>query len=84
VNVFAGLHVWTADTQTAHERAAWRKKLDTMAALQPQRVIPGHALANAPQDASEIAYTQDYLQRFESELANAPDADALIGAMKSA
>src|SRR5438270_5140168 len=27
VNAFAGLHVWTADTQTAEERADWRRKL---------------------------------------------------------
>src|SRR4051812_18052774 len=28
VNVFAGLHVWTADSQTPQERADWIKKLD--------------------------------------------------------
>ena len=27
VNVFAGLHLWTADTQSAQERADWAKKL---------------------------------------------------------
>ena len=35
VNVFAGLHAWTADTQTAQERALWNRKLGAMAALQP-------------------------------------------------
>ncbi len=28
VNVFGGLHAWTADTQSAQERAAWASKLD--------------------------------------------------------
>jgi glyoxylase-like metal-dependent hydrolase (beta-lactamase superfamily II) len=84
VNVFAGLHAWTADTQTAEERAGWGKKLDAMAALQPSRVIPGHAAAGEAQDASQIAYTQAYLRRFESELGKAENSGALIEAMKAA
>jgi glyoxylase-like metal-dependent hydrolase (beta-lactamase superfamily II) len=84
VNAFAGLHAWTADTQTAQERAEWNRKLGTMAALQPAIVVPGHMLAGQKQDASQLAYTQSYLTRFESELAKAPNSAALIEAMKSA
>jgi glyoxylase-like metal-dependent hydrolase (beta-lactamase superfamily II) len=84
VNVFAGLHVWTADTQTRQEREAWQTKLDAIAALQPQRIIPGHSLPAEKQDASQLAYTRAYLQRFESELPRAADSAALIGAMKGA
>ena len=84
VNVFAGLHAWTADTQTARERAAWVAKLRSIAALSPQRVIPGHAAPGTPQDVSQVEYTQAYLVRFESELARAGDAAALIDAMKTA
>ena len=84
VNVFAGLHVWTADTQTAQERAAWISKLDAIAALQPITVVPGHMLAGQKQDVSQVAYTQSYLERFESELAKAPNSAALIEAMKAA
>ena len=84
VNVFAGIHVWTADTQTREERDAWQKKLEAIAALQPQRIIPGHSLPAEKHDTSQIAYTKAYLQRFESELPRAADAAALIGAMKSA
>jgi glyoxylase-like metal-dependent hydrolase (beta-lactamase superfamily II) len=84
VNVFAGLHAWTADTQTAQERADWNRKLDAMAALQPAIVVPGHMLPGQNQDASQLAYTQSYLTRFESELAKAPNSAALIEAMKSA
>jgi glyoxylase-like metal-dependent hydrolase (beta-lactamase superfamily II) len=82
INVFAGLHVWTADTQTASERAAWIRKLDGIAALQPAAVIPGHALPGEKQDASQIAYTQAYLGRFEAELPRAPDSASLITVMK--
>ena len=84
VNVFGGLHVWTADTQTAQERAEWNRKLGSMAALQPAMVVPGHMLPGQKQDASQIAYTQSYLTRFESELAKAPNSASLIEAMKSA
>jgi len=84
VNVFAGLHVWTADTQTAEERADWIKKLDAMAALQPQTVIPGHSSPGAAGDATQIAYTKTYLARFEAELAKATNSSLLIDAMKRA
>lgn len=84
VNVFAGLHAWTADTQTAQERADWSTKLAAMAALQPETVIPGHALPGQPRDASQIANTQAYLARFESELGKASNAAALIAAMNVA
>jgi glyoxylase-like metal-dependent hydrolase (beta-lactamase superfamily II) len=84
VNVFAGLHAWTADTQTAQERGDRSSKLGAMAALQPATVVPGHMLPAQKQDASQIAYTQAYLARFESELAKAPNSVALIEAMKSA
>jgi len=84
VNVFGGLHVWTADTQTAQERAEWNRKLGLMAALQPAMVVPGHMLSGQKQDASQLAYTQSYLTQFETELAKAPNSASLIEAMKSA
>jgi glyoxylase-like metal-dependent hydrolase (beta-lactamase superfamily II) len=84
VNVFAGLHLWTADTQSAAERAAWEKKLAGIAALNPQTVIPGHALPGQKHDASQIAYSQAYLQRFEQELGKAQNSGQLVEAMKGA
>jgi glyoxylase-like metal-dependent hydrolase (beta-lactamase superfamily II) len=84
VNVFGGLHLWTADTQSVQERADWGKKLGVMAALQPAVVIPGHSAPGAKQDASQIASSQAYLARFEQELPKAADSGALIDAMKKA
>jgi glyoxylase-like metal-dependent hydrolase (beta-lactamase superfamily II) len=84
VNVFAGLHLWTADTQSATERADWAAKLGAMAALQPTRVIPGHSAPAAKQDASQIGWSQAYLARFEQELPKAANSGALIDAMKKA
>ena len=84
IAIFGNLHVWTADTQQAAERAAWIAQLDEMAALKPLVVVPGHMAAGTAQDASAIAYTRGYLTRFEGELVKAPNAAALIEAMKKA
>lgn len=84
VNVFGGLHLWTADTQSTAERQAWSQKLAGMAALNPATVIPGHSQPGQPQDASLIAYSQAYLARFEAELPKAQNSAALIDVLKQA
>ena len=84
VNVFAGLHVWTADAASAEDRAAWSKKLSDIAALQPAVVVPGHSAPGQAQDLSQVAFTQAYLQRWDAELGKATDSAALIAAMKAA
>jgi glyoxylase-like metal-dependent hydrolase (beta-lactamase superfamily II) len=84
IGVFGNMHVWTADTQTAAERAAWVAQLDEMAALKPVLVIPGHMKAGTPVDASTITFTRDYLQTFEKNLAAHKASAALIPAIKQA
>lgn len=84
VAVFSGLHVWTADTQQPAERQAWLAQLDEMAALKPAIVVPGHMVAGSALDASAIAYTRHYLQRFDSEAGKANNAAELIAAMQRA
>lgn len=81
VLTFSGLHVWTADTPTPAQRAAWVKALDEMAARQPSIVVAGHMAPGSPTDASAIAYTRDYLLAFEEEVSKAADSAALIAAM---
>lgn len=82
VNVFAGLHLWTADTASTAQRAAWSRTLERIAALQPAIVVPGHAAPGAPDGLAAVRYSQAYLQRYESALAQAPDAAALIATMR--
>ena len=82
IGVFGGMHVWTADTQTAAERAAWVAQLDDMAALKPALVVPGHMKAGTPVDASNITFTKDYLQTFEKNLAATKNSAELVNAMK--
>lgn len=84
VNVFAGLHVWTADAASAEDRAAWSKKLSDIAALQPAVVVPGHSAPGSARDVSQVAYTQAYLQHWDAELKKANNSAELIGAMKAA
>ncbi|MEG1767098.1 MAG: MBL fold metallo-hydrolase [Comamonas sp.] len=84
IGVFGNMHVWTADTQSAAERAAWVKQLDEMAALKPALVVPGHMKAGTKVDASSITFTKDYLQTFEKQLAASKNSAELIDAMKKA
>ena len=81
VLTFNGLHVWTADTPTPEQRAAWVKALDEMASRQPSIVVAGHMAEGSSTDASAIAYTRDYLLAFEEEVSEAADSAALVAAM---
>lgn len=82
--VAAGIHVWTADTQTPEQRASWRHVLTEMHNLQPAQVIPGHYLGERPAGAEAIRFTQDYLQSFEQTLAAKKGATWVINTMKAA
>jgi len=84
IGVFGNAHVWTADTQTVAERAAWVAQLDEMAALKPELVVPGHMRAGTQLDAGTIAFTKDYLQAFEKALPVAKTSGELVHAMKQA
>ncbi len=84
VGVVAGLHVWTADTQSKAERQAWIKQLDEMEALRPAVVVPGHMLAGQAMDVSAIRFTRDYLQQFETSLASSANSAELISRMQQA
>jgi glyoxylase-like metal-dependent hydrolase (beta-lactamase superfamily II) len=81
VLVFSGVHVWTADTQTRAQRAAWLATLEEITARKPTVVVPGHMAPSATTDASAVAYTRGYLVAFEEELAKAADSAALVTAM---
>lgn len=83
VLVFAGVHVWTADTPTKEQRAAWIAALDAIAARGPTVVVPGHLAAEAATDLSGVLHTRAYLQAFEEELAKAKDAASLKAAMET-
>lgn len=82
VVLFNDLHVWTADTQTAESRKQWLATLDGVAALKPATIVPGHFKQGAALTPDSIAFTRDYLVRFEAETAKAANSAALIARMK--
>jgi glyoxylase-like metal-dependent hydrolase (beta-lactamase superfamily II) len=84
VVLFKGLHVWVADTQTPASRQQWQAVLSGMAALKPAIVVPGHFAPNSDYTPDSIAYTANYLHRFEAETAKSADSAALTAAMKAA
>jgi len=81
VMIFSGVHVWTADTQTKEQRAAWIANLDRIAARKPAIVVPGHMAPTSATDLSGVTFTKSYLIAFEEELAKARDSTALKAAM---
>jgi glyoxylase-like metal-dependent hydrolase (beta-lactamase superfamily II) len=83
VMIFAGVHVWTADTPTKEQRAAWLANLEQIAARKPAIVVPGHMTPTSATDLSGVAHTKAYLAAFEEELAKAKDAAALKSAMEA-
>ncbi|MFG3055213.1 MBL fold metallo-hydrolase [Kitasatospora sp. NPDC048239] len=82
VLLFEGLHVWTADTGTQQQRAAWIDLLDGMEALEPQFVVAGHRIAGAPTDTTAITHTRDYLRAFETEIGKSEDAAGAKAALE--
>ena len=83
VALYDNMHVWVADTQTQESRDHWRSTLDSVTALQPERVIPGHYLGNSQGDLTAVNYTRTYVATFEQESAKAEDSVELIKAMNS-
>jgi glyoxylase-like metal-dependent hydrolase (beta-lactamase superfamily II) len=83
VMVFAGVHVWTADTPTKEQRAAWIANLDKIAARKPAIVVPGHMTPDSTTDLSGVSHTKAYLITFEEALANAKNSAALKAAMEA-
>ncbi|GAB3164354.1 MBL fold metallo-hydrolase [Myceligenerans halotolerans] len=74
--VFAGQHVWTADTGEA-ARAVWRGVLDEIEALDPDLVVPGHRAPGAPATVEAVRYTREYLEQFEDVLKTSADGAAV-------
>ena len=84
VNTYADMHVWTADSATPADRAAWVKRLDEMQALQPKTVVPGHQAGAYDLSPRVIEQTRTYLLTFEQNLKKAKNSGQLIDAMKQA
>ncbi|OBZ92199.1 beta-lactamase [Pararhizobium polonicum] len=83
VMIFSGVHVWTTDTQTQEQRAAWIATLDKISARTPAVVVPGHMTPEGSTDLTAVDHTRSYLLAFEEEVAKAANAAALKAAMEA-
>ena len=83
VVVNSGGHVWVADTQTRESRLGWLQTLDSINALKPTTVVPGHFTGPMPKGLEAVRFTADYLKTFEVQAAKANNSAELIQAMKA-
>ncbi|MFT4020254.1 MAG: Vmh family MBL fold metallo-hydrolase, partial [Acinetobacter sp.] len=83
VGVSSGIHLWTADTQTAKERKQWIKDLNGMKKLHPVAVIPAHYIGAIPKGTDAIDFTAQYLKDFEKTLKSSQGSQAVISKMKT-
>lgn len=81
VGIVQGMHVWMADTQSQQEVDAWLNQLKEMQALKPTLVVPGHMMKDGKLDASNIRYTQTWIERFEAAKKHSSNSAELIDAM---
>lgn len=81
--VFAGVHVWTADTPTKETRAAWIANLSKILELKPTVVVPGHMAGASKTDLSSVEFTRAYLIAFEEELSKTKQSAVLKAAMEA-
>ena len=84
VVVNSGDHVWVADTQTRESRLGWLQTLDSITALKPTTVVPGHFTGAMPKGLEAVRFTGDYLKTFEVQAAKANNSAELVQAMKAA
>lgn len=84
VLVSAGQHLWTADSQTPTARLEWSTALERLAALHPERVIPGHFLGTEPQGSAAVTFTHEYLKFYEEALSQSKSSGELIQKLKAA
>lgn len=82
VPIYENQHVWMADNQTKESRDHWRELLDRITALNPERVIPGHYLGKSTEDISAVAFTRDYMGKFEAATEQAKNSAELIATMQ--
>ncbi|MGG4610317.1 MBL fold metallo-hydrolase [Providencia sp. Me31A] len=78
VIVSDNIHVWVADTQTKESRKNWQQTLESIKALNPKTVVPGHFTGASKLDVATVSFTQKYLQDFENAAQASKNSDELI------
>lgn len=74
---YTDAHVWVRENTTPERIQLWRDNLAALEALGAGTVIPGHRLETSANDASVFSFTRDYLDLWETALAETNSADDL-------
>ncbi|OAT49801.1 MBL fold metallo-hydrolase [Providencia heimbachae] len=83
VIVSDNIHVWIADTQTKESRQNWQQALESIKALNPKTVVPGHFTGQSKTDLNTVTFTQQYLTDFEAANATSKNAAELTQKMEN-
>jgi glyoxylase-like metal-dependent hydrolase (beta-lactamase superfamily II) len=75
--------LWFVESDAA-QIAAYRKSLDTLIALKPEIVVPGHERPGLPHDASALKFTKAYLDAWPLLAKKARNAAELVQLVKNA
>nr|ELR5258495.1 MBL fold metallo-hydrolase [Providencia rettgeri] len=78
VIVSDNIHVWVADTQTKASRQNWQQTLESIKALNPTIVVPGHFTGASKLDIGTVTFTQKYLQDFETAAQSSKNSNELV------
>lgn len=83
VNVYDNLHLWIADAGTTQDRDNWIETLEGMKKLNPETVIPAHALTDAnTKGSATIDFSLNYLKVFQKEEPKSKNSAELMAAMQ--
>ena len=82
IPVSSGIHLWTADTATAKDRAEVVQTLENIKALNPQVVVPAHMKAGAVEDLDAVNFSIDYLKQYEKAVKASKNSAELIAIMQ--
>nr|WP_314266390.1 MBL fold metallo-hydrolase [uncultured Moellerella sp.] len=81
VVVSDNIHLWIADTQTKLSRQQWLQTLESIKALKPEIVVPGHFTGSSKMDIGTVTFSQNYLNAFEKAADKSTNSAELIEKM---
>jgi len=81
--VFNQVFLWLGEHGPENVEA-WKQSLDTLAALQPELVVAGHAKPGLPNDISGITFSREYLDAWSQFVPQSKDSQDLEARVKAA
>ena len=81
--LFNHMHVWLGE-HLATQRKAYAQSVEQLAALNPAIVVAGHRRPDLKSDNDAIAFTRDYLKKFEQYTTTSKNSGELMAKMRKA